>query len=147
MSVVFLQVMTTIILAILTLRLAVYMRKHSVQEGAGEPLWFVYAARTGMAKKRFFNNTMCDAEGIPQGSMIAGNRIWDDLYIDSAGERVKLLINAQNDKLFVSVLKGSIKVEQYEYHANKKARISIPEYTKLVLEDIELTFKKRRWQT
>ena len=149
MSVVFLQVTTTIILAILVLILAVFMKKHTEPEGVGEALWFVYAARTGMAKSNrfFFNNTMCDVEGIPQGCTLVGNRIWDDLYIDSSGERVKLLFNAQKDKLYVSVLKGSIKVDQYEYQANKKVRISIPEYTKLELEDIELTCKRRRWHT
>lgn len=147
--IVFFQVMTVIGMTLLTIKLLCSVFKNSEQDGTGEPLWFVTAKPIGMAKRSFFNrifrDSTCNILGLPQGSIIAGNRWIDELYIASAGTRTKLLFNIQRDKLYVSVLKGSILIEGYEYLANKKARISLPDYSKLIIcDDIELSFNKRR---
>lgn len=73
-----------------------------------------------------------------------GNRLWDEIYVDSSGGTVRMYLNIQKEKMYLSVLSGSIYIDNQLYCADRSRRIEVQEYARIRISDIELKFGKRR---
>ena len=81
---------------------------------------------------------------LQEGSYWIGNGIGNDICLRAKGGRVKLLLNVQRDKLLITVLKGSIRMNTVTYKSNEKEQIVVPEQTKVFIEDFQLQFVRER---
>lgn len=68
----------------------------------------------------------------------------DDLYLDVSGKRVRLYINVQSDRLFLTVIQGAVHIEYHTYEADQGKRIEIPDRTKVIVSDLELEFIRKK---
>jgi len=150
MEIMIFQVMAVIVLAAFALAAWITLgMQHAPEADGGEVLWTILAARTGTARRTVYNwflpeKSMRNQIGLPKGTLIIGNRPWDELYMDSTGPRVQMLANVQEDYLYISVLQGSINIGGCEYKSNCRSRLGIPDYTRIRMEDMELLFERKR---
>lgn len=78
-----------------------------------------------------------------------GNRIYDDVYIKSDSKaRTRAYLNIHEDRIIMTVLKGKVFVNEKEYVADYKKRITLSEFSDVRIADTEMVFqrlKKGRW--
>lgn len=122
--------------------------KESLDKAENE-LWYVRARRTGPAKGGIRSillgrRNLSERIALGEERYLAGNRLVDDLYIDASGKRVRLFINVQKDKVFLTVLRGSVFISTCVYEADKTKRVEIKDMTKVVVSDVELEFIRKR---
>ena len=114
----------------------------------GKKLWDVRARRIGPAKVNIYNllfkNKMFERIALEEERYLAGNRMRDDFYIDVSGKRIRIFINVQQDKIYLTVLNGSVVISNCIYEADKTRRIEINDMTRVVVSDIELEFIRKR---
>ena len=108
-------------------------------------MWTMRARRVGPAKWRlcsFFARGSSEKIRLEEGTLIVGNRLRDECYIDDTGERVKLFLNVQRQKVLVNVLKGRAYVggECLEADEDVDGRIEVRSGMKIELNDVELEF-------
>lgn len=120
-----------------------------VDEGAEECIWYLKALRTGSAKKRFRHLLMNRKKlqriiSLGEGSFRAGNSLMDDIYIDISGPGVSLYLNVWRDKLYLSVLKGSVRINSQTYHADAGRRIEVHSGQWVDIGDVAIKFNKER---
>ena len=107
--------------------------------------WTIRARRIGPAKWRLrslFARESTEKIRLTEGALIVGNRLKDECYIDDTGERVKLFLNVQRQKILVNVLKGRVYVggECYEADEDVDGRIEVRSGMKIEINDVELQF-------
>lgn len=107
--------------------------------------WTMSARRIGPAKWRLhslFARKSTEKIRLTEGILIVGNRLKDECYIDDTGERVKLFLNVQRQKILVNVLKGRVYVggECWEADEDIEGRIEVRNGMKIELNDVELEF-------
>ncbi len=129
--------------------------RYGQREDQGEVLWFLRGTRIGTGEKTWFQKLMGKhflkgTVALVEDQYWMGNRMEDDLYIDSAGSRVKLYLNVQRDSIYLSVLKGEVMVQNQIYGPDKTSRILIRDQEVILFEDVELVFLRadgeRRWE-
>lgn len=78
-----------------------------------------------------------------------GNRVYDDIYIKSDSKaRVRAYLNVHKDRIIMTVLKGKVFINEKEYVADCKKRITLSEFSNIRIADTEMVFqklKKERW--
>lgn len=78
-----------------------------------------------------------------------GNRVYDDVYIKSDSKaRTRAYLNVHEDRIIMTVLKGKVFVNEKEYVADYKKRITLSEFSDVRIADTEMVFqrlKKGRW--
>ena len=112
-------------------------------------LWRVSAKRTGVSRdnfrtKLFFLKNQDNEVALCEERYLAGNRLTDELYLDTGGNRVRLYINVQSDRLFLTVIRGCVHIEHHVYRADKSQRIEIPDRARVTVNDLELEFVRKR---
>ena len=110
---------------------------------ACETLWFVRAQRLGGRPTRRMKG-LSDTIALPEDTFLMGNRIWDDIYIDTGGGRIRLYLNVQKDKILLSVLKGQVVIHNHIVEENRYTTIEIQDFTKVIAGDISLQFQRKR---
>lgn len=150
MNIAVFQVCTVCLLIFFTLlELVEMLLKQRRMDGRKAALWMVRAKRIGTAKKNFrtrlltFGGRAQEAE-LGEDRYLAGNRMTDDLYLDVSGKRVRLYINVQSDRLFLTVIQGAVHIEYHTYEADQGKRIEIPDRTKVIVSDLELEFIRKK---
>lgn len=118
-------------------------------EDDGELLWDMWSERIGAPKKKIWRvwNEGKNSQSyvaLPEGCYFMGNRLWDEIYVDSFGCTVRMYLNVQKEKMYLSVLRGSIYIDNQLYCADRSRRIEIQEYSRIRISDIEVKFDKRR---
>ncbi len=117
----------------------------------GEAMWILYGERVGQRRialpnlvMRLFTKKadMKTTIALDENQYYMGNRYRDHLFIDAPGPRVKLLLNVHPDVVYVSVLKGSVQIANYEYEANHSQRIPLREFDKLKIGSVNVHFRK-----
>ena len=116
---------------------------------ACETLWVVRAQRmggkSGIRRKRFFKNTeYADTIALPEDVFLMGNRLWDDIYIDTGGGRIKLYLNVQKDKILLSVLEGQVVIHNRVAEKNGCTTMEIQDFTKIIVGELFLQFQRKR---
>ena len=119
-----------------------------VGEVCGEIIWTMLAERTGAAKCGFWQKVMKKkalSTSIPlsEGTYIVSNRFINDIYVEASGPIVKLYLNVQKNKVYVSVLKGHISIDNCTCYSNRTTRVEIPEYSRLRIADVEVQFCRK----
>ena len=78
-----------------------------------------------------------------------GNRVYDDIYIKSDSKaRVRVYLNVHEDRILMTVIRGEVFVDERVYAADCKKRITLSEFSNLIVADTEMVFqkmKKERW--
>ncbi len=143
------EVITICAAIVFTVALGMSMKHTKMIDDDREIAWYLRANRHGRARTSFRSILMSaeklkDEVAVSEGTYCAGNRLIDDLYIDCSGQRIRLYLNVQKDKVFVSVLKGIISVDQNSYGADPEKRIEIREYATIVVGETQLQFRKER---
>ena len=137
------------ILSLFVLTVALYlsgdMHRPLDVEDESMTMWTMRARRVGPAKWRlysFFARGSSEKIRLEEGTLIVGNRLRDECYIDDTGERVKLFLNIQRQKVLVNVLKGKAYVggECWEADEDVDGRIEVRSGMKIELNDVELEF-------
>lgn len=137
------------ILSLFVLTVALYlsgdMHRPLDVEDESMTMWTMRARRVGPAKWRlcsFFVRGSSEKIRLEEGTLIVGNRLRDECYIDDTGERVKLFLNVQRQKVLVNVLKGRAYVggECWEADEDVDGRIEVRSGMKIELNDVELEF-------
>ena len=137
------------ILSLFVLTVALYlsgdMHRPLDVEDESMTMWPMRARRVGPAKWRlcsFFVRGSSEKIRLEEGTLIVGNRLRDECYIDDTGERVKLFLNVQRQKVLVNVLKGRAYVggECWEADEDVDGRIEVRSGMKIELNDVELEF-------
>ena len=150
MSIVVFQLITVGSLCLLTANEWVYLKFFGeTGEDQGKITWNIISERTGTVKNSIWNiftrkQLLQDRIGLSEGCYFMGNRRIDEIYVDSSGPRIKLYINVQRERVFLTVLKGYVSIENHTVYANDTIRLEIMEYSKIRIADIELQFSKRR---
>lgn len=151
MKVVVFQLLAVASLAVLAIFLWISMEfTRDGTNSDGELIWDLRVERIAAPKKKFWK--VWTEEGrqsnvsLPEGCYYCGNRrISDDIYVDSSGGTVRMYLNVQKEKLYLSVLKGNIYIDNQLYCADPSKRIEIQEYARIrISDDIEVRFNKRR---
>ena len=117
-------------------------------EVCGEIAWTMLAERTGVAKCSFLKKvmkkkTLSTSIPLSEGTYIVSNRFMNDVYVDASGPTVKLYLNVQKSKVYVSVLKGHISIDNRSCYANRTTRVEIHEYSRLRIMDVEVQFCRK----
>lgn len=137
------------ILSLFVLTVALYlsgdMHRPLDVEDESMTMWTMRARRVGPARwclRSFFTRGSSEKIRLEEGTLIVGNRLRDECYIDDTGERVKLFLNIQRQKVLVNVLKGRAYVggECWEADEDVDGRIEIRSGMKIELNDVELEF-------
>lgn len=136
------------ILSLLALTVILYFSgetKRSPFDTQAETMWTMRARRVGPARwclRSFFVRGSSEKIRLEEGTLIVGNRLRDECYIDDTGERVKLFLNVQRQKVLVNVLKGRAYVggECLEADEDVDGRIEVRSGMKIELNDVELEF-------
>ena len=81
---------------------------------------------------------------MPLGVFFAGNRWVDGIYLGTGGQRVRLFLNVQKNEIVMTVLEGSIQTRNGIQVANQTEKLSLNDYSKIIVGDLELQFCKRR---
>lgn len=149
MTVIFFEVLTVGAILAFTIVECISMSwKSESLDKEGKKLWDVRARRIGPAKMNIYNlflkNKMFERIALEEERYLAGNRMRDDFYIDVSGKRIRLFINVQQDKIYLTVLKGLVEISNCIYEADKTRRIEINDMTRVVVSDIELEFIRKR---
>lgn len=68
-----------------------------------------------------------------------GNRLWDDVYIKTKGrkKRYRIYLNVQKDQILITVLRGSIVVDQKRYGTNYRRKIRVSEFSDVRIDGTE----------
>lgn len=124
-------------------------RERSKGDLAEDICWSVKAFRVGKARKTFAYYFMSpgklkDEIKLQTGVYALGNGIFDDIYLDSGGDRTKIHLNVQRDNIYLTVLRGHIVMQSYRYEANAKEMIMIEDMSRTEIGDVLLQFCKRR---
>ena len=143
------QLCTMFFMLCLTMKFILDLRKDIFVAENSEPLWVVSTQRVKPARYTIRNivlsgRKLSNSVTLHQESLILGNGMFDDVYIDTSGHRVKLYLNVQRDKIFLSVLKGSVMIDNNTFVANKKEIIPLEEFSQVKIEDVLLRFTKSR---
>ena len=125
-------------------------RKYSSTTGEEtESYWYLSAERTGTAEnglRQFLlpADRLKNEAALGEGRYYAGNRLTDDLYIDAAGPRIRLYINVQKDVVYLSVLKGTVSIDNHRCEADPGQRIRLREYTVMRVADAQLQLRRKK---
>lgn len=119
-----------------------------IGEASGEIIWNMFAERTGTAKNVFWKkvmkrNALGTSIALSEGTYIVSNRFANDIYVDASGPIVKLYLNVQRGKMYVSIIKGQISIDNCTCYANRTTRVEIPEYSRVRIADVEVQFCRR----
>lgn len=136
------------ILSLFALTVILYLSgetKRGPFDTQAETMWIMRARRVGASKWRlrsFFARGSSEKIRLEEGILIVGNRLRDECYIDDTGERVKLFLNIQRQKVLVNVLKGRAYVggKYWEADEDVEGRIEVRSGMKIELNDVELEF-------
>lgn len=138
------------ILSLFVLTVALYlsgdMHRPLDVEDESMTMWTMRARRVGPSKWRVHSFLVRGSNNekirLTEGTLIVGNRLKDECYIDDTGERVKLFLNVQRQKIMLSVLKGRIYIagESYEADEDVDGRIELRTGMKIECNDLELEF-------
>lgn len=138
------------ILSLFVLTVALYlsgdMHRPLDVEDESMTMWTMRARRVGPSKWRVHSFLVRGSNNekirLTEGTLIVGNRLKDECYIDDTGERVKLFLNVQRQKVLVNVLKGRAYVggECWEADEDVDGRIEVRSGMKIELNDVELEF-------
>ena len=136
------------IISLLALTVIFYLSgetKRGPFDTQAETLWTMRARRGGPARwglRSFFARGSSEKIRLEEGTLIVGNRLRDECYIDDTGERVKLFLNIQRQKVLVNVLKGRAYVggECWGADEDVDGRIEVRSGMKIELNDVELEF-------
>lgn len=153
MKIVVFQVLTVGMLSLISVyEWVCFLLFGKTEEEQGEIVWNIISERIGTARKSmrniFMNRKLLSEKiGLSEGCYFMGNRRRDEIYVDSSGPRIRLYVNVQKERVFLTVLKGHISIDSQVVYANRAARTELPDYSKIRIADIELQFMKRRvWQ-
>ena len=136
------------IISLLALTVIFYLSgetKRGPFDTQAETMWTMRARRVGPARwclRSFFARGSSEKIRLEEGTLIVGNRLRDECYIDDTGERVKLFLNIQRQKVLVNVLKGKAYVggECWGAAEDVDGRIEVRSGMKIELNDVELEF-------
>ena len=120
----------------------------NIGEASGEIIWNMFAERTGAAKNGFLQkvmkrNALSTSIALSEGTYIVSNRFSNDIYVDASGPIVKLYLNVQRGKVYVSIIKGHISIDNCTCYADQTTRVEIPEYSRVRIADVEVQFCRR----
>lgn len=144
------QISTIVFMLLLFLTmLKTEKRERRKEEEAEDICWNIKTFRVGKARKTFAYYFMPpgklkDEIGLQTGVYVLGNGLFNDIYLDSAGDRTKIYLNVQRDKIYLTVLKGHIVMQSYRYEANAKEMIMLEDMSRTEIGDVMLQFCKRR---
>lgn len=124
-------------------------RDGAVSDENLELLWTLKAQRVGKAKKSlrhmFVNERkLKDTIDLHEGTFVLGNGMSDDIYIDTSGKRIKIFLNVQRENIYLTVLKGSVSIQNYTYPQNKKEIIKLDDLSKVTADDVMFQFYKKK---
>lgn len=150
MKMMILQLIAIFMLAILVIGL--WLRTWKEERAAksyDKTFWLVQMQRMGKAPKNlsYFlrkKSGIGEELHLPLGVFFAGNRWTDTIYLGVGGERVRLFLNIQKEEIVLTVLEGKIQTKNGVYEANKREQISIHDFTKIVVGDLELQFLRKK---
>lgn len=144
------QISTIIFMFLLFLTMFRTSRRERRQGGLAEDVcWNIKAFRVGKARKTvayYFMppGKLKDEIELQSGLYVLGNGIFDDIYLDSAGDRTKIHLNVHRERIYLTVLKGHVTMQSYRYEANTKEMILIEDMCRAEIGDVMLQFCKRR---
>ena len=123
-------------------------RLKDIDADCGEIIWTMFAERTGAAKHGFWQKfikkkSLSTSIPLSEGTFIVSNRLSGDIYVDSSGPAVKLYLNVQRGKLYVSILKGKISIDNCTCYANQTNRFELREYSSLRIADVTVQFCRK----
>lgn len=150
MNILVFQITTITALIILTIYQWILLRfRIKTGESESEAIWDIHSERKGAAKHCFWNVFKSELGlqtdlAICEGCYFMGNRYRDDVYVDSYGQRVRLYLNIQFERIYITVVKGCVRIDNRVFEADLESRIEIPEHTTIRIGDIDLQFRKRR---
>jgi len=130
MGLVVLQIITVLVMGVLTVFLLREITRSSAEEEeSGEAFWTIKLPP--------------DRLDMPTGNYLLGNGMFNDIYIDTGREPLRMYLNIQKNKIFVTVLKGKIRISDKTYKSNRREQIIIEDNTRVYAGNIQLKFLKR----
>lgn len=143
------EVITIAVIGVFTIYMGISSWGDALENGEEETIWRLRARRIGTAKANrrqalFGEHVLKPEIGLPVGRYLAGNRMLDDLYIDTSGKRFRLFLNVQADRVYLSILKGEVRIQNHRYGPDETKRIELSDWSKIQMDDVELQFIREK---
>ena len=114
----------------------------------GKSLWVLKSQRVGKSqssvKHIIKEKQLKDKIELPEAGFTLGNGLMDDIFIDACKTRVKLYLNIQKDRIFLTVLKGKVVIQNYIYSSDVKKIIEMKDLSRMEIGEVSLQFQKKR---
>ena len=143
------QVLTVIALLALTVQEGIRLKKQCHRrDPCDKAVWKIISEQTGTVKSSFrlhrkIRKGFQHKVSLGEGCYFFGNRRRDEIYIDTSGQRVKMYLNVQQDRIYLTILKGNISINNQSYTEDRSSRIEISKYT-MKINDIEVRFERSK---
>lgn len=150
MNTVIFQILTILFLAIILIFLAFLLKRGgTMTEKAGRDIWLIKCKRISPSTCGFLRSMLFSRKGkaeitLTEGSFYLGNHMLRDDIVLQTGAAIRLYLNVTAEKIFVTVLKGSVQVGGHTYNPDDSMQIVIRDYMEILHNDQKLIFRKMK---
>ena len=131
------QLILILIMTVLTIILWIRVWKMERRNGKlGKKAWELHVYNRSKGTKEVIE--------IPEGCYKLGNEIWNDIKIRTTGDKVRILLHVQKKQIYFTVLKGSIRMNNYVYKPNYKEQMLLEDYARIQIGECQLQFTRAR---
>lgn len=148
MKPIFFQMSTIFFLICMIVFIFIFWGRRGKEEKAGHDIWLLKSQRFGPSTSGFLHRLLLhrhqsDEVGLEEGAFYMGNGVRDDIFLDTKEERVRVYLNVAKEKIYLTVLKGSVKINGYTYKKDPSRQLIIQDYTEVFVHEAKLTFQRR----
>lgn len=147
MIIIIFQLLTVIFLFIMLILLG-FLSKGKKNDRTGKAIWTIecdraVAGSSDTWRHFFFRKNGVDKVDIPEGTFYLGNNIiLDDIVIDTK-KKIRLYLNVQTNQILVTVLEGTIRVNESFYEQDKTKQINLHDHMAFFINGIKIILKRK----
>lgn len=142
------QLLTVIFLFIILVLLGFLSGNKDKTDRTGKTIWTIecdraVAGSSDTWRHFFFRKNGVDKVDIPEGTFYLGNNIiLDDIVIDTK-KKIRLYLNVQTNQILVTVLEGTIRVNESFYERDKTKQINLHDHMEFFVNGIKIILKRK----
>ena len=143
------QMGTIFFLAGMIVFVLLFLQKRNTEEKTGECIWSIRSSRvepkaSGLIRRLFQWHKRGNEAALEEGAVYLGNGMTDDIFLDTGGGRLRLYLNVMQEKIYLTVLKGSVRIGGYVYRKDATRQLVIRDYTEVFAQEAKLIFQRKQ---